>query len=191
MISRTPTGAGTRVREEIGQDITRDRMVRTARKVLTEEEAEDAAHDAVVQALVSADGFRADARVGTWLYRIAFNAALMQQRGSRRRRQRMVRFRAEGGDSASDAAWLGAEPAPSAARTLEEREARARLRAAVTRLPDAYRAVIERCVYAEEDADKVAADLGLSPSALRTRFARARAHLKALVDDSAPPPSDP
>lgn len=167
----------SRVTAEISQNVTRTRMVRTARRVLAEEEAEDAAHDAVVQALVSAQSFRADAQVGTWLYRIAFNAALMKQRSARRRKKRLDRFQ----HMTVDAAWLGAEPVPSAPRVIEENEARARLRQAVHQLPDSYRAVIERCVYGEEDAEKVAADLGLTPSALRTRFARARTHLKHLI----------
>jgi RNA polymerase sigma-70 factor, ECF subfamily len=168
--------ADTRVKSEISQSTTRTRLVRTARHILSEEEAEDAAHDAVVQALVSAHGFRADAQVGTWLYRIAFNAALMKQRSARRRQKRLSRLQ----HTDPAAAWLG-EARLSAPGALEERETRERLRRAVHRLPDAYRAVIERCVYAEERAELVAADLGLTPSALRTRFARARTQLKALM----------
>jgi RNA polymerase sigma-70 factor (ECF subfamily) len=170
------------VRAEVANDQTRRQMVRTARRVLSAEESEDAAHDAVVQALVHAHDFRADAQVGTWLYRIAFNAALVRRRCAHRSDQRLLRVQREAGTG-----FVGATT--SDGREVEENEQRQQLRAAVAQLPEAYRTVVERCVYEEQTPDAVAADLGITPSALRTRITRARDQLRALMsaaDRSAP-----
>jgi RNA polymerase sigma-70 factor, ECF subfamily len=168
-----------RVRDEVARDQTRTLLVRTARRVLTQEDSEDAAHDAVVQALTHADRFRADAGVTTWLYRIAFNAALLKRRSAQRADLRMKRVERE--------AMAVPARVPSG-REVEEIELRAELRAAVAQLPEAYRTVIERCVYNEENPDRVAADLGLTPSALRTRVTRARDRLRALLEGAVSPP---
>jgi RNA polymerase sigma-70 factor (ECF subfamily) len=157
---------------------TRTQLVRTARRILSDDECEDAAHDAVVQALVSASRFREDAQVGTWLYRIAFNAALMKQRSARRASQRLLRVQREG--HLLPVATSGASP--PASWLIEEGEQRAHLRAAVAQLPEVYRTVIERCVYEEQEPESVARALGITPSALRTRFARARDRLRQLLE---------
>ena len=170
------------VRAEVANDQTRRKMVRTARKVLSAQECEDAAHDAVVLALVHAHDFRADAQVGTWLYRIAFNAALVRQRCAHRSDQRLLRVQRESGIGVGATVMSGG-------RDVEDNELRQQLRAAVARLPEAYRIVVERCVYQEQAPEAVAADLGITPSALRTRITRARDQLRVLMADAEKTPS--
>jgi RNA polymerase sigma-70 factor (ECF subfamily) len=171
-------GTQRNVREELGRRNTRERMVRTARRVVGDRESEDAAHDAVVQALAAAARFRAEAQVGTWLHRIAFNAALMSHRSSTRITQRLSRARHE----AVAARWLGQGAAEeTAASALEEDERRRLLRQAVARLPETYREVIQLCVYDEQDPAHASHALGITPSAVRTRFSRAQHRLRALV----------
>ena len=170
--------AGARVRQELERAQTRERMVRTARRVIGERESEDAAHDAVVQALAAAERFRDDAQVGTWLHRIAVNAALMNHRQTSRAGQRLSRAQRE----AVDARWLGhGEPGESAAAALEDDEIRRILRNAVAQLPDTYREVIERCIYQEQGPIPVSRALGITPSAVRTRVSRAQDRLRQLV----------
>jgi RNA polymerase sigma factor (sigma-70 family) len=163
---------------EIGRRGTRESLVRTAKRVLSEHESEDAAHDAIVQALAAAASFRQDSQVGTWLYRIVFNAALMEHRRSRRARQALARVGGLQGALAGEAGQ------PSSAAVVEDVETRSLLREAVSRLPTVYREVIERCVYDEQDAEHVAGDLGISRSAVRTRISRARDKLREIVADS-------
>jgi RNA polymerase sigma-70 factor (ECF subfamily) len=165
------------IRRAVGKRGTRENLVRTAKRVLSENESEDAAHDAIVQALRAAGTFREDAQVGTWLYRIAFNAALMEHRRSRRARQVLSKV---GGVGAVDQ-WVSQTSRRSVASLVEDGETRWRLRDAVARLPTVYREVIERCVYDEEDADRVAGELGISRSAVRTRISRARDKLRELI----------
>jgi RNA polymerase sigma factor (sigma-70 family) len=81
---------------------------------------------------------------------------------------------------------VGAAPM-SGGREVEDNELRQQLRAAVARLPEAYRVVVERCVYQEQTPETVAADLGITPSALRTRITRARDQLRALMTDADKP----
>ncbi|HEY0712986.1 MAG TPA: sigma-70 family RNA polymerase sigma factor [Polyangia bacterium] len=171
--------AKERIRAEVASDRTRTLMVRVARRVLPNDECEDAAHDAVVQALVSAGRFRAEAQVGTWLHRIAFNAALMKQRSAQRSHRRLQRVERE----ANTCPELVSVPRGSgrAIDELEEEELRGQLRAAVQQLPEVYRTVVERCVFDEQNAETVAADLGITPSALRTRITRARERLREVL----------
>jgi RNA polymerase sigma-70 factor (ECF subfamily) len=178
--------AKDRIRTEVANDNTRGLMVRVARRVLPNDECEDAAHDAVVQALASADRFRAEAQVGTWLHRIAFNAALMKQRSAQRSNRRLQRVQREA-DTCPEHVSLPSSHARSIDE-LEENELRGQLRAAVTQLPEVYRTVVERCVYEEQNAETVAADLGITPSALRTRITRARDRLREVLtgQDAAP-----
>ena len=171
--------AQQRIRAEMATDRTRMQMVRTARRVLPRDECEDAAHDAVVQALVSADRFRAEAQVGTWLHRITFNAALMKQRSASRSTRRLQRVEREAGTCPETVSVPAAAARPI--DELEEIELRGQLRAAVAQLPEVYRVVVERCVYQEHDADTVATELGITASALRTRIARARDRLREVL----------
>src|SRR5204863_2027317 len=61
-------------------------LFRTARAILRDDaEAEDALQEAYVQAYRSLGGFRAEARLSTWLARIVANEALMRLRKTNRR----------------------------------------------------------------------------------------------------------
>ena len=167
-----------KIRDELGRAQTRQRMVRTAQRVLGERESEDAAHDAVVQALAASERFREDAQVTTWLHRIAVNAALMSHRYAARSNHRLARARTE----AVDPRWLGqGQQEETATAALEEDEIRRSLRNAVAQLPETYRQVIELCVYDERDPGHVSDALGITPSAVRTRFSRAQVRLRKLL----------
>ena len=59
---------------------------RTYRILGNHADAEDAAQDAFLAAYRNFERFRGESRIGTWLYRIATNAALMKLRKERPRR---------------------------------------------------------------------------------------------------------
>jgi RNA polymerase sigma-70 factor (ECF subfamily) len=168
--------AEQKVRAAMGRDQTRNQLVRTVGRILPHDDCEDAAHDAFVQALLHAHQFRDDAQVSTWLHRIAFNAALVRQRSATRASRRLQRAqRATGEPPGMGAAAHNLEQAVASA---EERQ---HLRAAVAQLPEGFRTVVERCVYQEQSPERVAGDLGITPSALRTRIMRARDRLRAQL----------
>jgi RNA polymerase sigma-70 factor (ECF subfamily) len=158
-------------------------LLRVTRRLLrSEDDARDAVQDAFVAAFRALPRFRGDARLGTWLYRIAINAAL-------------ARIRARGAnDEVSLDDWLprfvadghSAEPfAPwpeDAGHGTEQRELRERVRAGIDRLPDAYRTVILLRDIDELNTEEAATALGISPGAVKVRLHRARQALRTLLD---------
>jgi RNA polymerase sigma-70 factor (ECF subfamily) len=151
-------------------------MVHVALSILRDgAEAEDAAHDAVQQALRRSESFREESLVSTWLHRVTVNAALMRARTRRRANERAAANDQTGqGDVAE---WLG-DSSPTPAARLEEQEDRSRLQAAVARLPRPYRDVIQLCVFEELALPEAARSLGITSQAVRTRMCRARARLR-------------
>src|SRR5262245_52013552 len=65
------------------------RMLAAARRICgNDEEAQDALQDAFLSAFRALPEFQGQSALGTWLHRIAINAALMRLRSSRRREDR-------------------------------------------------------------------------------------------------------
>jgi RNA polymerase sigma-70 factor (ECF subfamily) len=168
------------ISNELSNLQSRERLVHVARSVLRDGvEAEDAAHDAVEQALRGSESFRAQSLVSTWLHRVVVNAALMR---ARRRRRASERFAA--GDRSSsqgdrpDMVSLFADPHPTPEARLQHREECFRLLAAVAELPRPYRDVVRLCVFEEQAFSDAARSLGITNQAARTRLCRARAQLR-------------
>ena len=167
--------------QELEHPELRKRLVRIAGRVLrAEEDAEDAAHDAVVQALAAAERFRSDAQVSTWIHRITVNASLMALRKSQRANRNLGAV-GNAGVAGLPVDWaLGGQTASVEADVCEA-ESRERVREAVEQLPEEYKSVIEHCVYEEATAEEAADVLDLTPSAVRTRVGRARKRLRVLL----------
>ncbi|HEX6750143.1 MAG TPA: sigma-70 family RNA polymerase sigma factor [Longimicrobium sp.] len=166
------------------RELVREQMpilLRVTRRLLrSEDEARDAVQDAFVAAFRGLPSFRGDSRLGTWLYRIAVNAALAK-----------LRARA-GADEVSLDEWLprfaedGHQVEPSAPwptdAGAEQAEVRAHVRRAIDRLPDTYRTVILLRDIEELSTDEAAEVLGISPGAVKVRLHRARQALRTLLD---------
>jgi RNA polymerase sigma-70 factor (ECF subfamily) len=144
------------------------------------EDARDAVQDAFLAAFRGLPRFEGQARLSTWLHRIAVNAALMKLRAKRRRPEAPIddllpRFDTDGhriDDTVPD-------------RLVDEEIDRAQQRAAVRRaldhLPEPYRTVLVLRDIEELDTEETAAALGTSPGAVKTRLHRARQALRSLV----------
>ncbi|MBV9109884.1 MAG: sigma-70 family RNA polymerase sigma factor [Gemmatimonadetes bacterium] len=168
------------------RELVREQMpilLRVTRRLLrSEDEARDAVQDAFVAAFRGLDRFRGDSRLGTWLYRIAVNAALAR-----------LRARA-GADEVSLDDWLprfvedGHATEPSApwpedvSAGAELAETRAQVRRSIDRLPETYRTVILLRDIEELSTDEAAEALGISPGAVKVRLHRARQALRTLLD---------
>ena len=158
-------------------------LFRTARAILRDDgEAEDAVQEAYVKAFDAIDTFRGDAKLGTWLVRIAANEAL----GRRRR----VRRAAEVIPLAAD---IGAEEeveamaAPASATPENEAlraEARRITESHIDALPDAFRAVFVLRAVEELSVEETAAALDIPEATVRTRFFRARGLLRESISRS-------
>ena len=154
-------------------------MYRAARSILREEaEAEDAVQEAYLQAYRAIGGWRGEARLGTWLVRIAVNEALAR----RRRRARGAEVISLDGETAAEKAaaeaTMGEEAPDQPERESLRAEARRLIESRIDELPDAFRTVFVLRAVDEMEVPEVAACLGIPEATVRTRFFRARALLR-------------
>lgn len=178
--------AKNKVANELANPELRKRLVRIAGRVLrSEEDSEDAAHDAVVQALVAANRFRDDAQVTTWMHRIAVNASLMALRKTQRSNRHLGALSAAG-MAGLPVTWAVGGESESVETEVSAARTRLRVREAVEQLPAQYRSVIEHVVYDEESPEEAAHALHLTASAVRTRVGRARKRLAGLLMHNVP-----
>jgi RNA polymerase sigma-70 factor (ECF subfamily) len=139
-------------------------------------EAEDVVQETFLSAFRGIDRFDGRSGLGTWLYRIAFNAAMMRLR---RRRPDVVPV--EGTDEQE-----GDLPVPEALvdwcllpeQELVNAEARAEMERAIGELPAKLRAVFVLRELEELSTSETAEALGLSEQAVKTRLHRARLLLR-------------
>ncbi len=127
--------------------------------------------DDVVQEvfLVVADkikGFRGEARITTWLFRITANVVR-----NRRRRERQLRWLAGFGDSLARS-LMAATPGPS--DELEGDEARDRIYRALDGLSDVLRSTFIMFEFEGLSGEEVAELTGVRLQAVRMRLSRAR-----------------
>jgi len=137
-------------------------------------DAEEAAQDAFLSAYRNFDRFRGDAKVSTWLYRIATNAALMKLR-----KDRNARMLNETGYEEMDLVSPTEGPEKMALNT----ELREHLENGLDLLqPNLKAAVVLRDVQglSNEEAAEV---LNLSVSSLKARLHRGRVLLRTYLQD--------
>lgn len=155
-----------------------------ARMIGSDADAPDVVQNAFLQAYRGLASFRGDAKFSTWLYRIATNAALMHRRGrSRRPTESLEEFLPR---FDSDGLHCATPEEIQLATHAEERLDRTRLassaRAALERLPDAYRDPFVLRDLQELPTAEVAEVLGLEPATVRQRVHRARLMLRGYLN---------
>jgi RNA polymerase sigma-70 factor (ECF subfamily) len=152
-------------------------LFRTARSILKSDvEAEDALQDAYLRAWRAIDGFRAEAKLSTWLTRIVINESL-----GRLRRQGAQVIPLDGTADANAAdleETMEDDPEQQPDRLALRAEVRALIEARIDRLPDAFRTVFILRAIEECSVEDVAAALNLPEATVRTKFFRARGLLR-------------
>lgn len=128
------------------------------------EEAEDLAQETFLQAYRHLEEFRGEAKVSSWLYRIAVNRCL----NWRRRRDRQVQVHREWSRQEPDAA----PPDPQRARWVQE---------LLMKLPVKQRAAIVLTTYDGLTHDQAGRVLGCSEATVSWRVFTARRKLKRLL----------
>ena len=130
--------------------------------------ADDLAQETFVLAWRNLARFRFEARLSTWLYRIAFNA---WQSEARKRREVLL-------DADDDE-----RPALEVAAPEEGVDIASRmdLERAMSVLSDGERAAIAACYYADLSHEEAAQMLGLPLGTVKTHILRAKAKLKARL----------
>jgi RNA polymerase sigma-70 factor, ECF subfamily len=158
------------------------RMLSVARRYLpVEQDARDAVQEALLSAFRGIRAFAGEARLSTWLHRIVVNAALMQLRSRRRRKEEPIEnllphFSQEG-------KWAGeAQSALDEEMPIERRHTRELVRSCIARLPEKYRTVLLLRDIEDLNTEQVATILDATPSSVKVRLHRARQALRTVVE---------
>jgi RNA polymerase sigma-70 factor (ECF subfamily) len=163
----------------------RDRLWAVAlRTTGNPEDAADALQEALISAFRHADRFRGDALVTTWLHRIVVNASLDRLRRNKVRQAQplpddLEEYAARG---AVLAAGEEADPEASAVR----RDRRGTVLAALDRLPADQKAAIVLVDIEGYPVEQVAQMLECPTGTVKSRCARGRARLAAMLRADGP-----
>lgn len=161
------------------------RVFRLACRLTSETDAPDVLQETFLQVYRHLPSFRGESQLGTWLYRIATNAALMLRRTRARRPAEsldafMPRFD-EHGIHAGLPAQL--QIAARADELIDRQVLADRARAGIARLPDLYRDAFVLRDLEEMSTTDVAHVLGVEPATVRQRVHRARLMLRGYLSE--------
>ncbi len=143
-----------------------------------EEEARDATQETFLAAFRSLRGFRGEARVSSWLHRIAVNQCITRQRRARVRPETALEEEAE-----RDAAAFAASAHESPARRAESRERTQAVRRAVAALPPELRQVLVMKEFEEMTFQEIAEILELPQSTVKSRLYTALKQLRLRLEN--------
>jgi RNA polymerase sigma-70 factor, ECF subfamily len=138
-----------------------------ARRMLSDDEADEAVQDVFVRAWQKLGTFRGESAFGTWLHRLAINLLL-----SRRERTGIRRKRHVEGDLVLEV-LPGRRATPEAAVDME---------AAIARLPDGARQVFVLHDIQGYRHEEIAGMLGLAAGTSKSQLHRARMTLRQHLD---------
>jgi RNA polymerase sigma-70 factor (ECF subfamily) len=159
------------------------RLLVVARRILrNEEDAHDAVQETFLAAFQQIGGFQGMSSLGTWLHRIAVNAALGRLRKLQRHPEQSIEALlphfGEGEHQIDPPApWKDASEV-----ILQQQESRELVQQCISKLPDAYRTVLLLRDIEGMDTEETATMLGTSPGVVKTRLHRARQALRTLLD---------
>jgi RNA polymerase sigma-70 factor (ECF subfamily) len=141
-------------------------------------DTEEVVQDVFLKLFQKIDGFGERAALGTWLYRVATNTALMKRRGLRGDREVSLEVQLpkflDNGRRAADQTLLMADWSQNPEATLLSRETQAIVNQAIDALPEPYRAVLLLRDIEGLSNDEVAEILGESVAAVKSRVHRGR-----------------
>jgi len=130
-----------------------------------EDEAEDIAHEAFIEAFVHLDRYNPQFRFSTWLYKIATNLALTHLR-----KRRTVRL-----DEGELDRIMSDLPGTIDLAMYQE------LREAVDALPTNYRTVVSMHYWQGKSYSEIALQMGTSVGSIKSWMSRARKQLKEVL----------
>jgi RNA polymerase sigma-70 factor (ECF subfamily) len=130
-----------------------------------EEDARDATQETFLAAFRNLRGFRGEARVSSWLHRIAVNQCITRQRRAKVRNEAALDDEEE-----KDATTFAAPLSYSPALTVESRQTTAAVRRAVNSLPIELRQVVVMKEFEELTFREIADALDLPLSTVKSRL---------------------
>ena len=147
-------------------------------RLVGEYEAEDLTQEVFVKVNQALANFRGEAKLSTWIYRIATNTALDRLR-SPSFRKRLSDDSIENGEAEIDDkdAWTG-EKKPLVEQQLVRMEMNQCIRDFIDKLPENYRPVLVLSELEGKSNKEIAEILGVSLGTVKIRIHRAREKLK-------------
>ncbi len=147
-----------------------------------EDFCQDVLQETYLAAFRAIERFEGASKLGTWLHRIAVNAALMKLRSQKRRPEVAIedllpKYLEDGHRENPGPAWCVTGDSEA-----EARERQMLVRSAIDRLPETYRVVVLLRDIDGLDTQQTAAILETSESVVKTRLHRARQALRELLD---------
>lgn len=148
-------------------------------------DAEEVEQDVFLTLFRKIGTFEGRAALGSWIYRVTANAALIKRRGKRFEvevplEDHLPTFK-EDGHRDGDRAYVLADWSQSPEEELLSRETRAMLNRALDELPDHYRAVLVLADVEGLSNEEAAAALEESVASVKSRLHRARMTLRERV----------
>jgi RNA polymerase sigma-70 factor (ECF subfamily) len=151
------------------------------------EEAADLAQEVFVRVHRGLRRFRAGSSLRTWIYRITLNRCRSHLR---RRRPLLLRWFAGGAEEDGcgghgDRAALLIDPQPGPDERVAAHDVARRVEAALRRLPAVYREAVVLRDLQELSYEEIATVLRLPLGTVRSRIARGRDRLRAILEEGA------
>jgi RNA polymerase sigma-70 factor, ECF subfamily len=148
-------------------------------------DAEEVVQDTFLTLFRKVDSFEGRSALGTWLYRVAANAALIKRRGKRDEvevslEDYLPTFKADG-HREGDRSLLLADWSATPERELLSGEAREIMEEGLALLPEHYRAILVLRDVEELSNEEVAEVLGESIASVKSRLHRARMALREVL----------
>ena len=139
------------------------------------EDAQEATQDVFVKVHERFTGFKGDASVSTWIYRITINTCLDRLKARKRKKRSLLGWFSLSDEHVERAASLVFDHPGVAA---EDREALERLLAVVDELPEHQKTALLLKTTEDLSMTAIAEVMGLSPKAVESLLSRARANLR-------------
>jgi RNA polymerase sigma factor (sigma-70 family) len=160
-----------------GLSVRRQELIRRTVLGITKnrEDAEDAMQEAWMKAFTHMDTFEGRAAFSTWFTRIAINCALMILR---KRRGHIELSMTDGPSDETSEIPVIVEPSHGPEEQCLRREKAAFVRQAMKRLPASLGPALEFQYAHEMSIQDIAATMGISVSAVKSRLTRARLKLR-------------
>lgn len=142
-----------------------------------EDEAKDAAQETFIAAYRNLANFRGEAKVSSWLHRIAVNQCLTKQRRTKTRSETFL----DDEDNAEERVFV-APLHQSPARIIEQNERLSHVRQAVNALPTDLRQVIVMKEFEEMTFQEISETLELPLSTVKSRVYTALKQLRMKLE---------
>src|SRR5512134_3418649 len=156
----------------------RPRIVRYLTRFVGPDAAEDLAQEVFVRVSRGLSDFRGDAKISTWIYRIATNVATDRLRSRSFKESQRDQTNPTGEGSIQDVDALPEEKRPSLERQLVRQEMSSCVHDYINTLPESYRAVVLLSEIEGLTNQEIADVLGLTLEIVKIRLHRGRAKLK-------------